>query len=72
MGASKLDELLVAESEEAIRNFVHSVKLSQVLDMKSEIAGTMLEDLNEKFNQFGVHFESASVIEIEYLVYNKW
>jgi len=65
LGAAKLDELLIAESEEAIRNFVHSVKLSQVLDMKSEIAGTMLEDLNAKFNGFGVFFESASVIEID-------
>lgn len=30
LGPSKLDELLAAESEEAIRNFVRSVKLNQV------------------------------------------
>jgi membrane protease subunit (stomatin/prohibitin family) len=65
LGATRLDELLAAESEEAIRNFVHSVRLSQVQDIKAEIAQTMLGDLNAKFNKFGVYFENVSIMYIK-------
>jgi regulator of protease activity HflC (stomatin/prohibitin superfamily) len=65
LGPSKLDELLAAESEEAIRNFVRSVKLSQVQDIKGEIADTMLQDLNKKFNPLGVYFENVQIMTIQ-------
>ena len=42
LGPAKLDELLHSESEEAIRNFIRGVRLSQVQDIKGEIADTML------------------------------
>ena len=64
MGPCRLDELLAAESEEALRNFVHSVRLSQIQDIKGEIATTLLGDLNRKFNRFGVFFENVQIMTI--------
>lgn len=64
LGPSKLDQMLEAESEEAIRNFVYSVRLSNIQDIKGEIASTLLTDLNKKFVEFGVFFENVHIIEI--------
>jgi regulator of protease activity HflC (stomatin/prohibitin superfamily) len=64
LGPSKLDQMLEAESEEAIRNFVYSVRLSNIQDIKGEIASTLLSDLNRKFVAFGVFFENVHIIEI--------
>jgi len=64
LGAVRLDELLSAETEEAIRNFVHSHEVRQVQDLKAELAETMLYDLNHKFSQFGVHFESVVIVNV--------
>lgn len=65
LGPSKLDQMLEAESEEAIRNFVYSVRLSQIQDIKGEIASTLLQDLNRKFVQFGVFFENVHILQIK-------
>ena len=64
LGPSKLDEMLGAESEEAIRNFVHDVKLSGIQDIKGELAERLLGDLNDKFNLFGVFFENVQILQI--------
>jgi len=64
LGPAKLDQMLEAESEEAIRNFVYSVRLSQIQDIKGEIASTLLSDLNRKFVQFGVFFENVHILQI--------
>ena len=65
LGPAKLDEMLAAESEEAIRNFVHGVRLSQIQDIKGEIASTLLTDLNKKFSEFGVYFENVQILQIK-------
>jgi len=65
LGPAKLDEMLASESEEAIRNFVHSVRLSQIQDIKGEIASTLLTDLNKKFVDFGVFFENVQILQIK-------
>lgn len=65
LGATRLDEMLAAESEEAIRNFVHTVRLRQIQDIKGEIAQTLLSDLNRKFNEFGVFFENVQIMSIK-------
>lgn len=64
LGPAKLDQMLEAESEEAIRNFVYSVKLSQIQDIKGEIASSLLSDLNRKFVEFGVYFENVHILQI--------
>ena len=65
LGPSKLDEMLAAESEEAIRNFVHSVKISRIQDIKGEIAEQLLQDLDVKFKEFGLHFENVQILQIK-------
>jgi len=65
LGPAKLDELLAAESEEAIRNFIRGVKLSEVEDIKGEIASTLLSDLNKKFQPLGVNFENVQIMTIQ-------
>ena len=64
LGAHRLDELLRAESEEAIRTFIQSVKHTYVQDLKSEMANQLISDLNSKFNLFGVYFESVAITSI--------
>jgi regulator of protease activity HflC (stomatin/prohibitin superfamily) len=65
LGAARLDTMLQVEIDEAIRNFIHTIKHNQVLDLKSEMATHMIEELNGKFKLFGVHFENATVTSIK-------
>jgi hypothetical protein len=46
LGASRFDELLYAEIDEGIRNFINGIWLSQVFDLKGEMAQQMIKDLN--------------------------
>lgn len=57
LGAGRFDELLAAECEENIRNFINSVWLSQIFDLKSDMAQSMMQELNRKFAQYGIQFE---------------
>ncbi len=52
---------MVQESEETIRTLIRSMKVSQIRDLKSEIAHEMLSELNRRFSTFGVYFESVSI-----------
>jgi hypothetical protein len=49
LGAGRFDELLAAEVEENMRTFINSIWLSQVFDLKSDMANTMMTELNRKF-----------------------
>lgn len=57
LGANKLEELLEQECEESIRNFVRTIKVNRIKDIKSELTNPMKEELNQRFNQFGVYIE---------------
>ena len=61
LGAGRFDELLYAEIDENIRTFVNGIWLSQVFDLKGEMAQKMIQELNLKFAQFGVIFENCNV-----------
>jgi len=50
-------ELLAAEVEENIRNFINTIFLHQVFDLKSDMANDMMQQLNSKFNKYGITFE---------------
>jgi hypothetical protein len=54
LGAGRFDELLYAEIDEGIRIFVNGIWLSQVFDLKGEMAAKMTKDLTAKFAMFGV------------------
>lgn len=64
LGANKLEELLIQESEESIRNFIRSYRVHQIRDLKSEIAHEMINELNRRFNSFGVYVESVYVSNV--------
>ena len=64
LGAGRFDEMLYAEIDEGIRNFINGIWLSQVFDLKGEMARQMLADLNTKFAFFGVIFENCNVTNV--------
>jgi len=61
LGAGRFDELLQAEVEEGIRNFINGIWLSQIFDLKSDMAPKLMDDLNRKFAYYGIIFEQCSV-----------
>jgi len=65
LGAGRFDELLAAECEENIRNFINSVWLSQIFDLKSDMAIAMMTELNRKFAQYGIVFEQCNVTNVK-------
>lgn len=64
LGAARFDELLYAEIDEGIRNFINGIWLSQVFDLKGDMARQMIQDLNKKFAFFGVVFENCNVTNV--------
>jgi hypothetical protein len=64
LGANKLEELMEQECEESIRNFIRTIKVSRVKDVKSELTSQMMAELNGRFNQFGVFIEQVTVMNI--------
>lgn len=64
LGAGRFDELLAAEVEENIRNFINTIFLAQVFDLKSEMASDMMQALNSKFYKYGVTFEQCNVTHV--------
>lgn len=64
LGANKLEELLTQECEETIRNYIRRIKVSKIRDIKSELTTTLMDDLNRRFNQFGVYVELVNVMNV--------
>ncbi|CDW76814.1 UNKNOWN [Stylonychia lemnae] len=64
LGATQLEVLLISETEENIRNFVRSVKVESVRELKSEVAHQMVEELNMRFNKYGVYVTSCSIFNV--------
>mmetsp|Transcript_21341 Transcript_21341/g.32513 ORF Transcript_21341/g.32513 Transcript_21341/m.32513 type:complete len:305 (+) Transcript_21341:1966-2880(+) len=54
LGAHRFDEMLTAETEEAIRGLVFSVTHDQVNDLREEFAVGMKSVLNNKIEKYGV------------------
>ena len=55
---------MIAETEENIRNFVRSVKVNGVRELKSEVAHEMVEELNMRFNKYGVYIISCNIFNV--------
>lgn len=64
LGANKLEELMIQEFEENIRNFVRTIRISQIRDIKSDVTHELMSDLNRKFKDYGVYIESVSVSNV--------
>eukprot|EP00742_Colponemidia_sp_Colp-10_P000838 GILJ01000908.1.p1 GENE.GILJ01000908.1~~GILJ01000908.1.p1 ORF type:complete len:433 (+),score=85.02 GILJ01000908.1:50-1300(+) len=65
LGAHRFDELLCATSEEAIRGLVYSVPHTRILDLREEFAVKMLEEMNEKFQTYGVVIYNAKITNVQ-------
>ena len=65
LGAGRFDELLAAEVEENIRNFINDIWLSQIFDLKSDMASSMMDELNRKFAYYGIVFEQCNVTDVK-------
>jgi len=64
LGAGRFDELLSAEVEENVRNFIQETWLNSVLDVKSDMAKVQTDKLNEKFRMYGILFENPQVTKV--------
>ena len=49
LGAARFDELLAAEIDENTRTFINGIWLSEVFDLKGEMAKKTVYELNHKF-----------------------
>lgn len=65
LGAGRFDELLTAEVEENIRNFINTIWLTQIFDLKSDMATAMMQELNRKFAFYGIIFEQCNVTQVK-------
>lgn len=64
LGANKLEELLQQECEETIRNYIRLIKVSKIRDIKSELTQNLMEDLNKRFNYYGIYIELVNVMNV--------
>lgn len=64
LGAHRFDELLSAETKQAIRALVYSVTYDQVNDMREEFATTMLSTLYPKFAMYGVTIINVMITNV--------
>lgn len=64
LGAGRFDELLSAEVEENVRNFIQETWLNSVLDVKSDMAKVQTDKLNQKFSEYGILFENPQVTKV--------
>jgi regulator of protease activity HflC (stomatin/prohibitin superfamily) len=65
LGASRFDELLHAAAEEAVRSLVRETTIGAVYELRGMAADHMLQDLNNKFKEFGVHFSTCTITNVE-------
>lgn len=65
LGATRLDEMLSAETEEAIRALVNQVPVMKVLDLREEFTVTMKTGLNRTMNNYGVMINNVKITNVQ-------
>jgi len=65
LGAHRFDELLSAETEEAIRALVNDVPVMKVHDLREEFAGDMRDNLNKTMRPYGVEIRAVKVTDVK-------
>jgi len=65
LGAHRFDELLSAETEEAIRALVNDVPVMKVHDLREEFAGDMRNNLNRTMKDYGVEIRAVKVTDVK-------
>ena len=69
LGAHRFDEMLTAETEEAIRGLVYSVTHDKVNDLREEFAVGMKSVLNNKIEKYGVQILFVKITGAKLFVY---
>lgn len=64
LGAHRFDEMLTAETEEAIRGLVYSVTHDKVNDLREEFAVGMKSVLNNKIEKYGVQILFVKITDV--------
>jgi len=64
IGANRFDELLAAETEEAIRSLVYSVQHDKVDGLREEFAEGVQNILNDKCNNYGVQILNVKITDV--------
>tara|TARA_B110000285_G_C15059902_1_gene581756 strand:- start:633 stop:965 length:333 start_codon:yes stop_codon:yes gene_type:complete len=63
-GPNRLEELLSEEVDEEIRTFTKEIKVSRVRDIKTELTTSMRDQLQKKFEPYGITIESVTVMNV--------
>jgi len=69
LGALRFDEFLYAAVEEAIRHLIRNCKHTEVYELKGNSDNRvreMLDNLNKKFNKFGVVFQTCAITAVKF------
>jgi len=69
LGARRFDEFLFAAVEEGIRHLIRSCLHTEVYELRGnsdERVRETLDELNRKFNLFGVDFQSAAITDVKF------
>jgi len=69
LGARRFDEMLEAAVQEAIRHLIRTCPHTDIYELRggsSDKVRKTLEELNKKFNRFGVNFNSAAITEVRF------
>lgn len=64
LGAQHMDELLRAATEEAIRSLARETKIGDLYELRGAANMRILDDLNKKFEEFGVVFTMCAVTDV--------
>ena len=63
LGAARFQELLQAETEEAIRTLVFGIPVMSVRDLREEISQSMTSALNRSVNKYGVIIQNIRITD---------
>jgi len=69
IGARRFDEMLEASVQEAIRHLIRTCPHTDIYELRGSGSGKVkktLDELNKKFQTFGVNFTSAAITEVRF------
>lgn len=63
-GPNRLGELLHQECDEEIRDYLRNTRVKNTRDIKSELTQMMLQNLQTKFDPYGVKIEKVDIMKV--------
>lgn len=56
--------MLQEECDEGIRDFIKKIKVIRVRDVKTELTSTLMQELQAKFDNYGVVIEQVNIMNV--------